>query len=239
MDSNLSGDRKISSFFLILLINRRDCWRRMWGEGLSRRLASRSVEKMVLVTGPTAKVNWRSFSDGHLRFNFILPGWSEVDAPLQAPGVPSAMHYSWKQLVLYIIIRIIIGAINSTRSVTIILYNLFFLFPFYFSHLYLIIFSLLAFPPDPSVRQRATTKAITRPLEEHRSRKFLEKSTKFIYLFVYSLFSWISSFFPRSSFVEIPLKESFNNGYCTIRKLSSAQFGRSREEYLWLKLIYM
>lgn len=132
MDSNLSGDRKISSFFLILLINRRDCWRRMWGEGLSRRLASRSVEKMVLVTGPTAKVNWRSFSDGHLRFNFILPGWSEVDAPLQAPGVPSAMHYSWKQLVLYIIIRIIIGAINSTRSVTIILYNLFFLFPFLF-----------------------------------------------------------------------------------------------------------
>lgn len=133
MDSNLSGDRKISSFFLILLINRRDYWRRMWGEGLSRRLASRSVEKMVLVTGPTAKVNWRSFSDGHLRFNFILPGWSEVDAPLQAPGVPSAMHYSWKQLVLYIIIRIIIGAINSTRSVTIILYNLFFLFPFFFS----------------------------------------------------------------------------------------------------------
>lgn len=114
MDSNLTrGSKNFHHFFLILLTQIEDCW---WGRivrgGISRRLASRSVEKMVLVTGPTAKVNWRSFSDGHLRFNFILPGWSEVDAPLQAPGVPSAMHYSWKQLVLYIIIRIIIGAIN-------------------------------------------------------------------------------------------------------------------------------
>ena len=90
------------------------------------------VEKMVLVTGPTLSEFTELFRRT-LKIHFLLPGWSEVGAPLQAPGVPSAMHYSWKQLVLYITMRIIgWWAINSATlsHVSFVLFLIsFFFFP--------------------------------------------------------------------------------------------------------------